>query len=391
MTSTIAKRRFTGRMAAVAMALLVSAGSPVPCLAAPAAVAPGVPAVVGHETLAGADARGLPVVLDRYDVGSNVYVRALEFEPSTSLMWVGTSAGLHAVDTRTRSLVETFTREDGLANEYVFAIGIDKAGYKWFGTNSGGTSRYRDGEWKTFFPMHGLADYWVYAFDSQSDGTLWIGTWAGANRVDPGTARFTTYVRELINEWVYGIAVDSSDRVWFGTEGGISRFDGTQWESWSHADGLGAPNVEDRPVSRNTGLGTRTRHDLGVLSGGEATYNPSYVFSVLADRDDTLWAGTWGGGLSRFDGTHWTNFTEQDGLAGNIVYALAEDNDGVLWIGTNKGLSRFDGERWQTYGRHAGLSHLDVYAISVTDDNEIWIGTKESVLRIGMRSEGEMP
>ena len=102
-------------------------------------------------------------------------------------LWVGTSAGVHEIDLDSHAVLHTFTREDGLANEYVFAIGVDPAGNKWFGTNAGGMTRYREGEWKTWFPMHGLADYWVYAFAWQPDGTQWIGTWAGANSLDPKT------------------------------------------------------------------------------------------------------------------------------------------------------------------------------------------------------------
>ena len=331
----------------------------------------------------------LPKVVDRFEVGSNVYVRALKSDPDRNSLWVGTSAGIHEVALADKQVRQTFTRKEGLANEYVFAVGIDHRGNKWFGTNSGGVSRYKDGNWKTFFPMHGLADYWVYAFGSQRDGTFWIGTWAGANKVDPETGKFTTYVRELVNEWVYGIAVDSRDRVWFGTEGGITRYDGEQWVSWTHADGLGAPNKDGRPASKNTGLGTRERHDLGVLAGGMATYNPSYVFSVLIDQSDVLWAGTWGGGLAQFDGNEWINFTEREGLAGDIVYALAEDEAGVLWVGTNKGLSRFDGNGWQTYGRHEGLANLDVYAVEVTADGDIWVGTKEAVIRLAYEKPGE--
>ena len=331
----------------------------------------------------------LPRVLDRFEVGTNVYVRSLKIDLQANAIWIGTSAGVHEVGLADRAVRNTFTRESGLANEYVFAVGIDHKGYKWFGTNAGGVSRYKDGEWKTFFPMHGLADYWVYAFDSQRDGTLWIGTWAGANRVDAKTGEFTTYVRELINEWVYGIAVDSTDRVWFGTEGGITRFDGEQWVSWTHTDGLGAANSDGLPASRNTGLGTRERHDLGVLSGGMATYNPSYVFCVLIDRDDSLWAGTWGGGLAHFDGKQWNNYTEHEGLAGNIVYSLAQDDDGVLWVGTNKGLSRFDGMAWHSYGRHEGFANLDVYAIEIAGNGDVWVGTREAVLRLGSEGDGE--
>ncbi len=322
-------------------------------------------------------------VLDRFEVGPGVYVRSLAVEPERKALWVGTSAGVLEVGLDTQEVRNTFTREQGLANEYVFAIGVDRDGNKWFGTNAGGVSRYRDGEWKTFFPMHGLADYWVYAFATQSDGTLWIGTWAGANRVDHETGAFTTYVTELVNEWVYGIAVDAEDRVWFGTEGGVTRFDGSAWRSWTHTDGLGAPNVDKLPASRNTGLGTRSRHDLGVLSGGEATYNPNYVFAMLVDRDQRVWAGTWGGGVSRLDGDRWVNLTTADGLAGNIVYSIAQDPEGAYWFGTNGGLSRYDGTSWQRVTSADGLPDDHVYAVAVAPDGGVWAGTRGGVVRIG--------
>ncbi|MEW8434873.1 MAG: two-component regulator propeller domain-containing protein [Candidatus Thiodiazotropha sp.] len=348
------------------------------------------PSVSDHRRSAEDPASNRPIeVLDRYEIGENVYARALAVEAGTNSLWVGTSAGVHEIDLRDQSIRNTFTRDHGLANEYVFAIGIDREGYKWFGTNAGGMSRYRDGEWKTWFPMHGLADYWVYAFAWQPDGTQWIGTWAGVNRLDAATGEMKTYLSELVNEWVYGIAVDSKNWVWFGTEGGISRFDGKSWKSWDHGDGLGEKNSDKKPFSRNTGLGTRSRHDLGVLSGGEATYNPNYVFSVLIDSRDNLWAGTWGGGLARFDGEAWKNHTVKDGLAGDIVYSIAQEPSGVLWIGTNNGLSRYDGKGWINYGRREGFSDLNVYAVAVAPNGEIWAGTKGSVVRLGINESDD--
>ena len=326
----------------------------------------------------------LPRVIESFEVGANVYARALTVEPKKNVLWVGTSGGVHEIDLATRKVRNTFTRASGLANEYVFAVGIDKDGYKWFGTNAGGVSRYRDGKWKTYFPMHGLADYWVYAFANDRKGNLWIGTWAGANRVDLRTMKFSTYVKELINEWVYGIAVDKHDRVWFGTEGGVSMFDGKVWRAWSHKDGLGAPNLDNLSASSNTGLGTRSRHDLGMLSEeGKPTYNPNYVFAVHVASDQSVWAGTWGAGVSRYDGTRWRNFTTHDGLAGNIVYSIAQEPNGVLWFGTNNGVSRYDGKSWRSYDKKNGLLENNVYALAVVRNGDIWVGTKRGVTRIG--------
>jgi ligand-binding sensor domain-containing protein len=327
--------------------------------------------------------RAVPRVIERFDVGAGVYVRALATESATGSLWIGTSVGVHEIDLEKRSVRNTFTRDHGLANEYVFAIRVDHRGYKWFGTNAGGVSRYRDGEWKTFFPMHGLADYWVYSFGEQKDGTLWIGTWEGVNRVDPLSGEFTTYVEELVNEWVYGIAIDGFDRVWFATEGGVSRYDGANWRAWTHEDGLGAPNAEELPPSKNTGLGTRSRHDLGVLRGGLATYNPNYVFAIHIDPDNKVWAGTWGGGVALFDGEKWKNYTAADGLAGNIVYSIAQDAKGDFWFGTNRGISRFDGASWHNLDRTSGLFDDHVYALTVAPNGDVWAGMRGGVVRIG--------
>jgi ligand-binding sensor domain-containing protein len=324
-------------------------------------------------------------VADVFDVGPTIYVRALTVEARRKVLWVGTSSGVNEVDLASGRLRSTFTRKDGLASEYVFGIGIDADGYKWFGTNAGGASRYRDGKWKTFFPMHGLADYWIYAFASDRNGDLWIGTWAGASHYQRKSGKFRNYVKELVNEWVYGITIDSRGRVWFATEGGVSRLEGRQWRSWTHADGLGAPNTENLPASANTGLGTRTRHDLSVSSEGMATYNPSYVFSIHAAPDDSIWAGTWGGGVSRFDGTKWANLTAKDGLAGNIVYSIAQGADGALWFGTNAGLSRYDGKSFRNIGTKDGLLEPHVYAIAVAPNGDVWAGTKRGVARISRR------
>lgn len=327
-------------------------------------------------------------ILETFNVGENVYVRALAVEKAANSLWVGTSSGVNEVDLATGKLRNTFTRKDGLANEYVFGIGIDVQGYKWFGTNAGGASRYQSGSpgnWKTYFPMHGLADYWIYAFANDKQGKLWIGTWAGANQLDLKTGKFKTYVKELVNEWVYGIDVDAKGNVWFGTEGGVSVFDGKKWRSWTHKDGLGAPNVENLPASANTGLGTRSRHDLSTLSQGSPTYNPNYVFSILASPDGTVWAGTWGGGVARYDGKKWTNFTSRDGLAGNVVYSMARDDKGRMWFGTDRGVSLFDGKGWRSLTPHDGLLDANVYSLAVAPDGDVWAGTRRGVARIGRK------
>src|SRR5439155_23145241 len=53
-----------------------------------------------------------------------------------------------------------------------------------------------------------------------------------------------------------------------------------------------------------------------------------------------------GGGLDLFDPAtgELTAYRDVDGLPSNAVYAMVEDDDGRLWLSTNKGLCRFDPE-----------------------------------------------
>ena len=357
-----------------------------------------------------------------FDTGPGTYVRALKLDGST--LWVGTSRGIVAVDHASGNLLQTYTRasvNNRMASDYIFTINIAPDGVKWFGTNNGGLVEFNpsaetDRQWRNYLPAHGLADFWVYDIGFQTDGTMWVGTWDGVSRYDaraPEGQRFTNYNEKdgLANRWVYGVAVDRDQSLWFGTEEGVSRFDpgsplGGQWRTWRHEDGLGAPNALALKRSANTGMGTLpaparpagggqagitndpaypTRHDLSVLDdGGHETYNENYVFSLAVDRDGAKWIGTWGGGLSHFDGSNWRNYTTADGLAGNIIYAIEIDERGLLWLGTNHGLSRFDptapaGQQWKTWSVADGLLGEDVYAIAPAGA-AIWLGQKGGVV-----------
>lgn len=42
------------------------------------------------------------------------------------------------------------------------------------------------------------------------------------------------------------------------------------------------------------------------------------------------------------------SYYEEDGLASNLVYEMAQSTDGLMWFVTQKGISTFDGLRWET-------------------------------------------
>ena len=94
--------------------------------------------------------------------------------------------------------------------------------------------------------------------------------------------------------------------------------------------------------------------------------------------------GPVGGGLLRYDEDGvFENFTSQDGLAHDNVWAIEEDLDGNLWIGTMNGVSRFDGESFTTFDTDDGLPDNRIGWHGMLRDREgaLWFSTRRGLSR----------
>ena len=92
--------------------------------------------------------------------------------------------------------------------------------------------------------------------------------------------------------------------------------------------------------------------------------------------DGALWIATFNG-VSRFDGTNWTNYTQADGLAHYLVPSIAIENDGTVWFGTAGGVSHFDGSDWTTYTKDDGLVSDAIVSMAIDSAGVKWFGAIE--------------
>ncbi len=134
---------------------------------------------------------------------------------------------------------------------------------------------------------------------------------------------WTTYTRGRgTSHHVQAVYQSVDGAMWFGTKGGASRYDGTSWQTFTQADGLGGNDVR----------------------------------ALYQSADGAMWFGTNEGG-SRWSegglwGMNWQIFTRVDGLGGNDVRAVYQSMDGAMWFGAKGGgVSWYDGSSWQTFAR----------------------------------------
>lgn len=65
--------------------------------------------------------------------------------------------------------------------------------------------------------------------------------------------------------------------------------------------------------------------------------------------------------------------TVKDGLPSNFVFDASEDENGFLWIGTDKGLAKYDGFTWQIINTDMGLPGNYINYLSCDGKGGIWL------------------
>lgn len=66
----------------------------------------------------------------------------------------------------------------------------------------------------------------------------------------------------------------------------------------------------------------------------------NYRYTALYHDNKSLWVGTSGNGVIRIDETENTVISESSGLPGNQINTIEQDQDGNIWLGTNKGVAQ---------------------------------------------------
>ena len=306
------------------------------------------------------------------------------------LTWVGTTGGVVRYDT-SNDTYKRFNTSNGLLSDGVFYLGRIN-GRITAGTYGGGLAVLDETNetWKHYNIPDGLGDAFIYDAIEVANGDVWIATWSGVNRVRGGKmddrSKWDLFTVEntkggLPNDWVYGLAEGKNGEIWLATEGGLARFVRGKWDNWNHDKGLGASYEKVKAAIDFKGdVGTASDHhaqqkrEMG-LQNVDSAYNPNYVIALEVDSKGDVWAGTWGGGLSRFDGKSWTTYTTVEGLPGNHIFMLHIDTQGKLWIGTNKGLAQWQNGKYKVMTTAEGLFDNAVFSMATTSDGGMWLGS----------------
>lgn len=201
----------------------------------------------------------------------------------------------------------------------------------------------------------------TWSFYEDAEGQIWMGT--GEGRIGFLDGRSFHWLprlpdNQLFYNGVYQFMEDGEGRVWLATDNGLYTFDPSARRILEH-----------------------------YWSGGTGKYYLPYdkVYHIHQDEDGSFWLGTNGTGLVHWnrgepfsDGQLFRQFTREDGLSNNTIYAVYGDRHGQLWMSSDFGLIRFDKEKLQstTFLEQDGITHNEFNRIShyQTEDGTLYFG-----------------
>lgn len=215
------------------------------------------------------------------------------------------------------------------------------------------------------------------------DGRLWVGSVGGVYRVQGQQRDFLALPTDAASASV-GHLLRAQGRLWAGTAAGLFWLDGERWQPYAEAPQLVGATIEGLLEDRDGNLWvaelahlTRLRDGLPVarIIDGEAGLGVRRMFE---DREGNLWLGSQWNGLSRLRNGWTRRFSSREGLDTPLVWSLADDGSGGLWIGTDDGVERLRDGRFETVLPGDDLPHPNAYTLFV-DGDTLWIGTRGGV------------
>lgn len=381
-------------------------------------------------------------------------------EDSLGNLWIGATNGLNRLDLKTNRIVsynnQASSSDSPIFRAWISSLHIDKQQRFWIGTNHGlyqysyETDSFIQPDLNGELPrdqimviyeahngnlLIGTLGNGLYIFDKQlnllshysknetspsltdnnisaiyeaPDGSLWIGTrTAGVNRIDMKTRKITCFNTQNGNLGNNSIRTISSynGKIIVGTFNGLSLLDPdtgicTKYTNFDeYQGGLSHFSVYSSFVDNANTLW------IGTYAGGVSYSNPlnsrftfydlrndpDLSFGIYATMDyhpdQTLWVASEGRGLLSLDLK--TNTFERFPLNAqpdasnalndrNIIKSLFVEGD-IIWCGTQKGtIYQFDIKKKKFTLFHSFNSEISIYTIDRCSDGALWVGTTDN-------------
>ncbi len=309
------------------------------------------------------------------------------FQDSKSYLWMATQGG--GVCKFDGKSFETISTRDGLPSNFVQCIIEDAQSKLWFGTKSGLVSYdHKQVNWSD------KSNRIIYSIAELNDSTLFLGTQAGILSFDKNAKKSSKLKLEAYLDISRINDIQKiGEEYWIASSRGLFIKTGELIQKMGLAQGLLS---EDIKKIKYDGKGkVLVMQFAGGLSCIDAN-EKEIIFHLKENRiskgqdiylsdENEIWISTQTQGIQIYNvlDSTWTSIGEREGLTHSNVQEVFKDVWGNVWIATSGGgLLKYLGQFFKHFNENNGLIGNRVYAIEENQAGELWLGIGQEGITI---------
>jgi signal transduction histidine kinase/ligand-binding sensor domain-containing protein/DNA-binding response OmpR family regulator len=314
-------------------------------------------------------------------------VRALTRDRDGGL-WIGTNAGGLV---RWQNGKFSTLASDLFAASDLHSLLEDDEGSLWIGSHGAGLLRLRDAKFASAGAPEGMPGNLAWTIAARSGGGLWVGSDGGLSIYNDAAFQHVAGPHGHENVAVRAVLEDRRNVLWVGTEGaGAYRLDQHGMTVFDRHSGLSGDTVTALIEDRQSRIWVGTNEGLDVIEQGKITSmrsllrasGPTSVHLLYEDREGNLWVATETQGVFVIDAHGTRHLGEADGLPGDWVVAIHEDDRGAIWLGTTNGLALWRDGKLISLARAGGPLRETIMQLLEDDAHQIWLTTNKGLMSV---------
>ncbi len=312
------------------------------------------------------------------------------FQSKKGYLWIGTQNGLVVFDGINFKVIKKLS--DNFRFRDVTGIAESKDGVMWISTYDG-LVELKNNDFKVYTKKNGLRGNNLGSIFFDKNNNLWISYLKNKFNYYDGIKFVTPKLSKEIYDFgrLYYSYKDNLDELWFCTDNGLIHYDLYKWNKFTTRDGLISNKVtcivqyknEYYLIATSKGI---LRYEKGKFFKEKSIFHINFVRDMLFDKDGNLWIATESKGIYKISKGNIEGFNSENGLKGDLVFDLYEDNEGNIWISSYIGLDLLISPKIKVYTKKSGLLDNIIWGIHQDIYNNVWIVANNS---LGLFKDGK--
>lgn len=310
-------------------------------------------------------------------------------------LYLGTIGGIIQINGTDVNLIN---KDNGLENKDIISLHSDTDNNLWIGSLSG-LSKLSGSDFK--FVNHGsFKGHFTNIIRDEKN--LFVTSSEGLFEIENYTLKKSDLDKGISTNIINHIYKGRNGTYWFSTDAGVFSKNQNSVKHFSEKNGLPHNFIYQITEDKNGVCWIATQRGLAYIRDHkiysfDRNIEPGFVYSdnlshqilltqsirrLLVDDENSLWVGSWSGGLFRIKNKSVYRFTESDGLLDLSIRGIQIDEEKNIWISTRYGGAfKYNGSGFTNYSTRNGLRSNWVSSVLTDSEKNLWFSTANGLTK----------